>query len=94
MACAFFRRVRFFTQYYLGFCTAVSRPYVPSIAEMEEHCFKVNGQCQTLRNNPYFAHPGSDIPGRGSVDPRASYAKRFRHIPSEAVNRKNIREEQ
>ena len=29
----------YFKDHYFGFCTRSSSPHVPSIAEMEEHCF-------------------------------------------------------
>ena len=29
----------YFKDHYFGFCTRSGSPYVPSIAEMEEHCF-------------------------------------------------------
>jgi len=45
MACPYFR------EEYVGFCTAMNRPYVPSIAQMEQHCFKAYGQCWAFRDD-------------------------------------------
>ena len=43
MACPYFR------EEYVGFCAAMNRLYVPSIAKMEQQCFKAYEQCAAFR---------------------------------------------
>lgn len=45
MACPYFK------EEYVGFCTAMRTPCVPSIAKMEQHCFKLYVQCRAFRND-------------------------------------------
>lgn len=68
MACPFFR------EDYLGCCcTATRMPYVPSIAEMEQHCFKGYGQCWAFRSDAYSEPVGSDASAQSPVKRGSSH---------------------
>jgi len=56
MSCPFFRE-----NYNIGYCSASDYPYVPSICEMEQKCFKDSfDSCATFNNLSATAHDRID----------------------------------
>jgi len=56
MACQYFKEA------YVGFCSASDIPYVPSIREMEQLCFKDSCVCSILTYSSCNEFQGADIP--------------------------------
>jgi len=49
-----------FKQEYVGICLASRKPYIPSIAEMEQYCFTNFGRCSIFMLTPSAAN--EDVP--------------------------------